>query len=224
MRIVAISGAVISLLAVVGCGAGSSSTKTVVRTVTAPSTSTSSAAHASPSDCDARGINAKKLGEGTCTSGGTTLTVVNKGSTLRLKSLTATLNGIRTTDSVGSYVGRSIARGRFVLFTLTVTNRLETPQNFDGIGARQTALSLGADTYTEDFNAENGRDLASCLSKDGAGSSPVQPGESITCEVIFDVPAIGVAKLNTDGNLEITNFGEDVSSSTGPIGLFRTYH
>ncbi len=46
-----------------------------------------------PRDCNAAGINAQQLREGTCVAGAQTVVVVNKTSTLHLKSLTRTMWG-----------------------------------------------------------------------------------------------------------------------------------
>src|SRR5438128_821891 len=81
-----------SAVALAACGGGTKtvlSTTTVFQTVTAQastsSTTSATAAAATPSgppDCGAAGINPTKLKEGTCTTNGQTIVVVNKGSTL----------------------------------------------------------------------------------------------------------------------------------------------
>jgi hypothetical protein len=222
------------VLPIVIAGCGSSSTKTVVRTVTAgsststaaPTTSTTTST-ASSTDCDALGINRAKLGEGTCITNGVTYTIVNKNGTVRLETLTAKLDGISTARSVSSNVGTSLATGRYVIITLTVTNRMHSEQHFGPVlGERQVELLLGPNQYTEDFEAENGNHEPSCVSKEGGvGGSAIQAGLSVTCDVIFDVPANLVSGLNTNANVFLTNFGDDIqASSSGPYGVIRTYH
>lgn len=235
MRLSAVGLGVGAGLLLAACGG---STKTIVKTVTAappaatsatvasPTTTTAAAtsttaAAADPTSCDAKGIDPQQLRQGTCVTKGVTFTVVNKGSVLRMHSLTASLNGIRAADSLSSDVSSATASGMFVISSLTVTNRLDSPQTFDQIGTAQTQLLLGRQTFTENFDAENGNDPQSCVSKDDAG---IQPGESLTCDVIFDVPTSSLAKLTTNGNISITNFGDDIASSGGPFGVFRTYH
>ncbi len=217
-----------------GCGGG---TKTVVSTVTAPQASTTIAATSSPSttisttssstskptDCNALGIDSKGLREGTCFTNGEKFTVVNKASTLHLRSLTAKFNGARTQNSLSAPASTATANGEFVIISLTIANKLDTPQTFDQIGTPQTALELGNKVYTEDFQAENGPDqqsfIANQLSQNG-----IQPGESKTGDVVFDVPSRAVSELDKTGNIIVVNFGDAAQSPSGTIGVIRTYH
>jgi hypothetical protein len=224
-----------------GCG-GSTKVKTVVHTVAPAATTTAapvSTADTStatqpttstpggPPDCNAAGFNDTQLKQGTCVSKGTTLVIVNKESVLHLKSLNATLKHVATQHSLSDGNGQSAtATGKFEVFTITLKNKLDTPQQWaDGQARLLIATSSTAgNTYTEDFTAENGPDQNSCTWKIGSISSGIQPGESTTCDVIFDIPPN--ASLSTPGStFDIENFGEaDTSNPTLPVGIIRTYH
>lgn len=231
----------VAALLLVACGG---TTKTVVETVTAPASGASAArattaapstlttaagtTASGPPDCNAAGINSAQLKEGTCTSNGQTVVIVNKASSLHLKSLDANLVGTAAHDSLGSGTGQSAtANGKFEILTVTLRNKLDSPQtwqNGQAILTLPTSATHNA-TYSEAFTAENGPDQNSCQWKAGGISSgPIQPGESITCDVIFDVPPSG--SLTARGaNLLIENFGEsDTSNPTMPLGIVRTYH
>jgi hypothetical protein len=226
-----------ALAAVTGicCSCGNSgNVGTVVRTMTAPPvtvtaapTATTSASSASR-DCDALGINYKQLKEGTCVSGGKTISVVNKSSTVHLSSLDAALNGFYTQASLGDSSGSGApASGKFVILSITIKNKLHTPQQWqNGQASLFIAMSTSAgNSYSESFAAENGPDGNSCLSKSGALSGGFQPGLAITCDVVFDVPAD--ASLGSRGStLDIANFGgTDLTNPSQPVlGLIRTYH
>lgn len=231
--LIAIAGAAVSLSA---CGS-STQTKTVTVShsaavqastatmTTEPTSSTTTTSTTSTSVCDAKGINSTQLNEGSCSANGYHYTVVNSNSTLKLKTLSAHLEAVKTADSVSSGYGQTaVAHGRFVIVTLLVLNRLDSPQTFGGVGQQQTALTLrGKAIYSEDFDAENQADQNSCISKDG---SSVQPGESTTCDVIFDVPSNRIDQLATVGNLVVANFGDDLSGpeAVRTYGIIRTYH
>ena len=210
-----------------GCG-GSGHPRTVVRTITAaPTTVTAASPPASTrsatssNDC-ARLISSSSSGpptvtEGTCTtSTGTKLAVVKQGRVLRLKTLTARVTGVHLTDSVSAGGGISAtARGTFVVINLAITNKLSTPQQFDPIGNSQTALIAGGSkTYSESFNAENQADQQSFVSQ----SHDVQPDETQTGDVVFDLPGTTLARARSRGaGLVIVNFGDTAGSQAAGL-------
>lgn len=169
-----------------------------------------------PPDCNAAGINAQQLREGTCVAGAQTVVVVNKTSTLHLKSLDA------------NYVGFH-RNGKFATLTITIKNKLHTPQRWQPTMAALfiPGASTGAGNgpnYLENLDADTG-DQNSCLQKTGtAANGGLQPGASVTCDVVFDIPASADPAVSGNG-LYIANFGEDVSNpSRLPVGIIRTYH
>ena len=169
-----------------------------------------------PPDCNAAGINAQQLREGTCVAGAQTVIVVNKASTLHLASLDA------------NYVGFH-RNGKFAALTITIRNKLHTPQRWQPTMAALfiPGTSTGAGhspNYLENLNADTG-DQNSCLRKTGtAANGGLAPGASVTCDVVFDIPGSADTAASGSG-LYIANFGEDVSNpSRLPVGLIRTYH
>jgi Domain of unknown function (DUF4352) len=191
------------------------------RTVTTPS---------GPPDCNAAGINAQQLREGTCVDGPMTVVVVNKTSTLHLKSLDANYAGFHTQNSLrdSTGVGTATANGKFAILTITIKNTLRAPQQWQPSMAAlfiPTTSTGSGNSYSEDFNAESGADQNSCLWKTGsAAHGGLQPGASVTCDVVFDIPASADPAARGSG-LDIANFGEDVSNpSRQPVGIIRTYH
>jgi hypothetical protein len=192
---------------VAGIGPGSTTTGAI-------STTTGHTAAAPPGlpDCNAAGIDVQHLREGTCVVGGASIVVVvNKTSTLRLKSLNANYAGLRR-------------QGNLATFTITVKNKLPTPQLWRN---NQAALFIpgtaSGPNYLEDFAAEN-RDPNSCLWRVGtAGNGGLPTGASVTCDVIFEIPA-SADPMAPGSTLGIANFGDDVSNASQPVGTIRTYH
>jgi hypothetical protein len=171
--------------------------------------------------CDALGINSKELKEGSCTVKGQDVVVVNKDSRLKLDQLTARLVGISTADTLqGRSFGPKSASGVFVVARVEITNTTHEPQTYDSSG-EATALNLGRDVYTEDFNIENGTARDSFVWR----SKELQPHESTTGTLVYDVPASAVGHLETDGYLSVGNFRDDPGSQRPKqLGVIRTYH
>lgn len=194
---------------------------------TATATATTPTVVKKPTDCNVLGINQVKLHEGACTSEGERLYVVNKGDTAHIKSMDVSLVGLRTQDSLSDGSGQSATpHGKFIIATITITNKLHTSQSWQNGQAGMT-VSTGAksgNTYDEDFNAENGPDQNSCEWKIGAVSSNLQPGESITCDVVFDIPT-NLSASARGSTVAVAGFGEtDLSHPAQRIALLRTYH
>lgn len=220
--------AAMAFLAWTGCGSDSE-TKTVVKTVTEPPavTTEQTEAETEPEDdsCEAKGINPEKLKTGTCTDDqGRTAVVVNKADTLQLKELSVTMNGFTTAETLGGEFDDPVsASGVFVVFDLTVTNKLDMPASFDQ-DQDQVVLALGNANYTESFEAENGPVEDSCLFKE---PSDIQPGTSKSCKVVFDVSAKhgqNVAAKSLKGNLNVLNFSDSAEESFNRYGTIRLYN
>jgi hypothetical protein len=169
-----------------------------------------------PPDCNAAGINAQQLREGTCVAGAQTVVVVNKTSTLHLKSLDA------------NYVGFH-RNGKFATLTIMITNKLHMAQRWQPSMAAlfipgTTTGAGNSPNYLENVAGDAG-DQNSCLDKTGtAAHGGLQPGASVTCDVVFAIPASADPAASGSG-LDIANFGEDVSNpSRLPVGIIRTYH
>lgn len=200
----------------------STTTPTTTPTTTVASTTTTSTTSSGPPECDTMGKR-----EGYCVDSGKQYQVANSDGIVHLKSMSVKLNGVKSADSLSGDGGyeTATAHGRFLIFDVTITNRDDSGQSFgDGLGG-QSVLGVGDGShfksYDEDFNAENGPDAGSCI--DANNSEAIQPGESATCDVVFDVPPPVVAQIPTSGNLDFVNFGVDLSfgGSTGTVGVFR---
>lgn len=222
--------------AVIGGGAGSdTSTTTVVRTVTAGAAEDAqdavdaiedeegkeeSIASGSEDTCDELGINSEVGKEGSCIDDGKNYVVADMGSTLKLRELNAKLLGMETAKTItGEYGESKTANGVYVIFNLEITNKLSSPARFDSF-QEQTALLLGENEYTEDFDVENYALDSSFLNL----YDEIQPDTSQSGTVAFDVPKKLVPDLYKTGNLFILNFSDE--GEEGEItqyGLFRTY-
>jgi Domain of unknown function (DUF4352) len=172
-------------------------------------------------DCDELGINGDEMREGDCSENGTDYRVVNRDSTLQLPELSAKLAGIELTDAVGGQYESETADGTFAVFTLEIKNKLHTPTEFDEY-QEQVSLLVNGNTYTQDFDAENGPLENSFLWMGEA----IQPEATETGAVVFDLPKPVARKVEDEGNLQILNFS-DTSSYGGtpskPVGVIRTY-
>jgi hypothetical protein len=212
---------VAAALIAAGCG---SKAKTVSQTTaTSPSTPSSTTTTAASRDCNALGINPTGMREGTCTHAGITYVIVDENHTLKLSTLSTKLAGLRTTSTLaGSHP--ATAQGRFVVASLSITNRLKLPQTFSGSGTQQAGLILAGTVYKEDVTTERSSDPASCASR----GIRILAGQSETCDVIFDVSASSAAALGKhgSGDLYIVDFGSDLAGSTPPqtVGQIRLYH
>jgi hypothetical protein len=173
-------------------------------------------------DCNALGINPIGMREGTCTHGGITYVIVDEDHTLKLPTLWGSLSGIHTAKTLTNDAAVATAQGQFLIATLGINNKLATPQTFDPGHTQQAGLILDGAVYKEDPEAENA-DSDSCLRQNG----PIQPGGTVTCDVIFDLPASAAADLGKrgSGDLYLVNFGSDLSGSTLPqmVGQIRLY-
>jgi hypothetical protein len=216
------------LLAVVLAGCGGSSTHKGKTTASGASAATGPLASTTPgagsTDCNALGINPIGMREGTCTHAGVTWVIVDEDHTLKLKTLWARLAGVRTAKSLTSTTAASTANGAFVIVSVAITNKLQLPQMFDARGAQQAGLILDGTVFKEAVAAESQADVSSCLKL----ATPLAPGQSETCDVIFDVPAHAAADLGKhgSGDLYLVNFGADLGGSVLPqkIGQIRLYH
>jgi hypothetical protein len=162
--------------------------------------------------------------EGTCTHGGITWVIVDENHTLKLKTLGATLVNVRTSKTLSSATGAATANGEFVIATVTIANKLPSPQTFDQAKTQQAGLILDGTVVKEAVVAESEADANSCLS---LHTTPIQPGQSLTCDVVFDVSPSAAADLGKhgSGDLYFVDFGSDLAGSIYPqmIGQIRLY-
>jgi hypothetical protein len=156
--------------------------------------------------------------------------VATDNHAIHIPGMTVQFKGARTTSSLSdsSGVASAHANGIFLIITLKATNTGNTPQTAEQAGSSLFALSplTSQAVYTESFQAENQADPQSFISND---TTPIQPGESQTGDVVFDVPPSNMTLMRHDGALlEWAGFGTDVMSATGtassPIGSMIVYH
>lgn len=173
-------------------------------------------------DCGAKGIDPKAHNVGSCTNGSTTLVVVDKHETLKLKSLEARLLKIRERRTIAGPGGSKTARGKFLTFELAITNRTGEPAP---ITAGQFLLVLGG-LYSQDLEIEEGFERRSFL----AGQREIPPHGTEDGTVTFAVPVKRAPALAKEGNLDLVNLGSSVPALEpealyyeSEYGVIRTY-
>lgn len=193
-------------LALAGCGGGGSdNTKTTAATAS----------------CDSKGINNTVGNTGTCIRDGITYTVVNKNQVLDLEQLDAKVVNVQTEKAVQSAPTRkAVARGRFVIVTLQVKNKLGKPQRFGGPGFEQAELAIGGIQYPE------GAAATSLLRAAFLGRGPIDGGKTVTGSVAFEVPTKAAQNLVKEkAVLAIANFNDagkiDTTKRLGIIRLWK---
>lgn len=174
-------------------------------------------------DCNVLGINSIKLREGACTEGGAKLKVVNKDTTLTLPQLSAHYNGYTTASTISSDVGSEAANGTFIIVSLTITNRTDSPVSVEPDGFLLTLTPKNrTKTYTHDFDAENEPGSSFVWNSD-----ELQPDQSQTGTVVYDVPTKYASEIARSGNLEVLQFSDASAFSDSPekrVGIIRTYN
>lgn len=171
-------------------------------------------------DCEAMGINSEQMKEGTCESEGVTLVVVNHDSPLKLKTMKVKLLSVKKAKTLSSDLGSETASGTWVTFEIEVTNLTHAPVSWE---EEQSHLDLSENEYSEEFEVQNGTEQDSLQWQ----SQKIQPENSVTGTVTFDVPNKVLKNLYAEGNLDFLNFGESGFYSEGEpeeLGIIRTYH
>lgn len=214
---------VLAALALPACG--SSGTKTVVQTVTAPATAPSAqtepeaeSAAEEEIDCDALGINVETGNTGRCESDGLQFNVVNRAEEARLKSIAAKVDGVDSSATTGGEFGSSTAKGVYVLIALTVRNEASRPHAFSTSLPTQIVLGIDGKTYEPDSSA----------SFETFPYEKINPGNSVSGSIAFDVPPAAVRKIGERGSqVAVTNFGSDVTgalgSNPGEVAVIRLW-
>jgi len=214
--------AALAALGIAGCG-GSTKTVTVptpARTVTIPAApqqaATQTTTAASPTECRLA-LTLPNVSQ--CSSDGVTAALAHGTGVLHLKTLDAQVVAVRKETSISNGAGISAtARGVFVIVALKVTNTSASPQNFDGIASNQTLLDLNGDSYSEALDAENQADQQSFLSQ----GDTIQPGESLTGDLIYDVPPDRASNITTSpyNAVLVDDFGTNMNTTvSGLISL-----
>jgi len=130
------------------------------------------------------------------------------------------LGGYRTAKTLSASTGTEAAQGTYVITTLTVTNKLNQPVTFD---SEQVTLNIGTErnarTFTSDFDAGNMPGNSFIWNDD-----EIQPGNSKTGTVIFDVARRSLNRIETSGNLTLVQFSDAGSDQPErAVGVIRLY-
>ena len=169
-------------------------------------------------DCNDLGINAQGLNEGACTDpDGTKYKVINRAHKLMLNEVGVRLVGIGATETIEVPYDTPLT-GSFVVATVEVTNRMDAPVDIDG--SEMFELGLGKKQFTADFDAMN------TGSDDGLIYETMQPGQTVTGDVVFRVAPKQIGELEKTGNFVVYQFS-DVDSWEAPVkrvGIVRTYN
>jgi Domain of unknown function (DUF4352) len=205
-------------LAAAGCGGKAKTTTHTTATTASTPTPTTAGAR----DCNTLGINPTGMREGTCTHAGITYVIVNRDHTLKLRTLSASVDNVH---AVSALSGTQPTNGqmKFVVGSITITNHLSLPQTVNKSGTQQVGLILDGTVYKEAVSAEKSSDPSSCASQQGTFNQ----GSSVTCDVVFEVPAQSAADLGKHGraDLYVVDFGSDLAGSPPPqtVGQIRLY-
>jgi hypothetical protein len=206
-------------LVVAGCGGTETKTVTVDHAAAPPPKPTTTPAQHKTTDCDALGINAIRLKEGTCTQQRKTFTIVDRDSTLNLKELNVRLVNTSSTPTISNDTGVTRAKaGTFYIVTLEVTNKIDQPAAFDS-SQGQVGLLTNGKSYSESFDAENNPGDSFTWNSD-----EIQPDATATGTVIFDLPPSAAKTVERDGNIVVLNFSDADSTDASTAGIIRTYH
>lgn len=170
--------------------------------------------------CDAQGINSTQLGTGACTEEGVQYVVANYGGVVRLRTIAVTIVGVGVAPADEN--GRRTVppqRDAFLRFKLQVQNRDRVPHRFD---FNQTMLGIGASNYLERIDVERRVHPESL-----AHAGTMQPGETLTGDVLFDITEPDYRELQRRGRFFVWNFGDHASAQlsrrAGQLGQIRLY-
>ncbi len=157
---------------------------------------------------------------GTCEAGNTDYVVADREEDLELDTLTVRLADLATQRTVsGKFKSpRDSKNGKFVIATLSVENTGTKKAQFDNFG-EQVRLTVDSETFDEPFGILNGVATDSFLWK----AEMIKPGDRQVGKVVFDVPQEALIELETNGAIQVLNFGyEGNVQRSEQIGLLRT--
>lgn len=164
-------------------------------------------------DCAERGITQPPYNEGTCVERGTRFVIANGQSTMRMRTLSAELQGFIVSEGIQDAKPR---QGAFVVILLRVRNRTSSPVRF---AASQTSLTIGEERYEErtDVEAKTDQALASPARR------AIAPGRSAEGTVIFDISTSEIDRITREGELLLVNFDGNPPGKLPEFGQFRIY-
>lgn len=178
------------------------------------------------SECEKEGIagptiEAQDAKQGTCfLESGVEAKFVNRRTKLTLDELDVSYTGYSTDKRLSASTGTERADGTFVTLSLKVTNKLDEPVALD---PEQIELLLEDSNYSTDFDAMNMPGDSFVWNDD-----EIQPGNSRSGTVTFDVPENRVDTIEESGVIAVYQFSdadtesvEDVEGTVGYIRIFK---
>ena len=185
----------------------------ILSTLGQPASAVTAKLPASELSCEMQGITPTAQRQGTCDENGVTRTVVNRDATLHAPGMdvqvTQTKLG-REIKSPDSFESPLYASGAFVAVQLKVDNTGSTPlEDLD-----EVELEVGGKYYSQDDDAT--------FNLDSLSTFPMQPGDSGSTALAFDIPLNAAVNALTEGELvfpEDPDSTVDFSSHLGAIRL-----
>jgi hypothetical protein len=198
--------ALVMLVLVAGCGGGGKKSDVTIAQ--------------SNDECALKQITTGARREGTCIVRGVTITVVNKAHVLHGKQYDARI----IATSTGKKLRGVKATGTFDVIKLAITNTLNAPHAFDQ-HSDLAFLLIDGKYFGESREAEI-KSLDPFRLRRGA----LQPDETATGTLVFDVPAKDQADLTAEGsNLILVNYEDENkdfptgSQTPGALGYIRLW-
>lgn len=152
----------------------------ILSTLGQPASAVTAKLPASELSCEAQGITPTGSRAGTCLQDGITRTVVNRGGTLHAPSMDVRVTKTKVGDVINpapsSYEPRLYAKGAFVAVQLSVDNTGSSP--LDDVDNAE--LEVGGKYYSQDDDAN--------FDLDSLNTFPMQPGDSGSTVLAFDIP------------------------------------
>ena len=164
-------------------------------------------------------IDAGASGPLSCVSQGTPTILVGRSTTLALRTMSVALTAVRTASRYtiavrGQPPGTVKAKGVFILVTVTVTNDTHASHVFNA--QHQAVLEINNSTEVPNEFVDSQLGFGALL----AGPT-IHPHQSVTGDLVIDVPKSAVRTFPAKSGLALVNFGQDTSS--GPVSQLGVF-
>ncbi len=173
----------------------------ILSTLGQPASAVAAKLPASELSCEAQDITPTGSREGTCLQGGVTRTVVDRNHTLHVPDMdvrvTKTKVGTVINPAPSSYEPRLYAKGAFVAVQLNIDNTGSSPLD-DVDGAE---LEIGGKYYSQDDDAT--------FDLDSLNTFPMQPGDSGSTVLAFDIPKDAAVNALSAGEVVFPDSPDD---------------
>jgi hypothetical protein len=164
-------------------------------------------------------IDAGAPGPLSCVSQGTPTILVGRSTTLALKTMSVALTAVRTTNRYtiavrGQPPGTVKAKGVFILLTITVTNDTHASHVFNT--QNQVVLEINDNPNVPNEFVDSHLGFGALL----AGPT-IHPGQSVTGDLVIDVPKSALRTFPAKSGLALVNFGQNTGSGlVTQLGVF----